>query len=1188
MRQLTNQVSKRSEDRVVTFLSVFSLFAVFGIILLFPNDALPDIGQLRPIPDRLVVLTFDDGPKSNATFVAPLLKRYAFGATFYITEFYDFRDNCPKEHYMTWEEIRKLHEAGFEIGNHTRTHRGVGQPEADFREDVEYIERRCEEYGIPKPKTFCYTSYRSNRMALKVLKEKGYLFARRGFTPEFVYNEEGSRGLIYDPKQDHPLLIPTTGASGPAWSFDDFLWAVKQARDGKIAILTFHGVPDLDHPWVNTEPAFFKTCMDYLHENDYTVIAMRDLAKYVDPTKGPSDPYAPIQQRLRITPTQLRCEYAVNPLGLDTEEPRFSWLLESSQRGQMQSAYQIIVASSEEKLNENKGDLWDSGKVTSEKSVNVVYKGSKLSSSQKCYWKVRCWDKDGKSSQWSETAIFEMGLLKDSDWKGRWIGAKDEISAPLLRKEFEISKKVKRARVYISGIGWNELYINGCKVGDHVLDPAMTDYEVRILYATYDITDMLKTGSNAIGVMLGNGWYCEPRRLKYGDSPRLLMQMNIEFTDGTSMSVKSDDTWKTSSGPITHNSIRYGEIYDARLEKPGWAKVGYDDSGWDPAVIKQSPAGRMESQLMPAIKVTQTIKPVKLTNPKPGIYVYDMGQLFGGWVRLRVKGPRGTKVAIKYSGRISKDSGLVNKRNYRAPKETDYYILKGDSRGEIYEPRFTFHPVRYVQIEGYPGVPTIDDLQGRVVHSAIDLSGHFQCSNELINQIYRMTFWTVKNALYGMPLDCLGREWWAYLEPAETPANLYNRKYMPLFWTKFLNDVKYAQLENGDIPVVVPNYTNYTSSDTAWSGNYPIAVWYVYQYYDDERILREHYPSMRKWLDYLSSLAEDHLINKGQLGDHMLPGPKPGEEEYISSETPPALCWSGTYYRNASIVSQAADILGKANDAERYARLAEDIKDAFNRKWLNRQTNNYATGSQTSNLLPLALGIVPKDNEEAVVKNIVQDITDNYDGHLHTGIIGTTSLMEALTEHSQGDVMYGIVTKTTYPSWGYMIAQGATTIWESWGRQMKKARCRADSMAMFATINEFFYTDLAGIKGPDYYGPGFMAPGFREICIKPHILGDLRNASASIKTVRGMVSSSWKREGNSLTLKVIIPVNSCAKVSVPKMDLKGIAITESGKLVWKKGKFVKAVPGITAGREAGDYVTFDVGSGYYFFRLVGQ
>ena len=887
-----------------------------------------------------------------------------------------------------------------------------------------------------------------------------------------------------------------------------------------------------------------------------------------------------------ITTLGLTCEYVTDPLGVDVPSPRLSWILESDQRGQMQSAYQILVASSEDKLNANVGDRWDSGKAVSNQSVNVAYEGTDLTSGERYCWKVRCWDKDDNAGAYSDPAVFEIGLLEKSDWEGEWIGTDASISAPLLRKEFEIDKEVRSARIYISGLGWYELYINGQRVGDHVLDPATTDYAKHVLYVTYDVTEMLSSGLNAIGAMLGNGWYSEPGHNKYGDSPRLLMQMNVKLADGSIMKISTDRTWKTSDGPITSNDLYCGETYNALSEKPGWDRAGYDDSGWGNAVTKGNPGGQLKSQLMPPIKVNETVNPVKLTNPKPGIYVYDLGQLFGGWARLHVRGPAGTRITIKYADLLSEETGLIDQGRWigrHSYPETDLYILKGDGE-EVYEPRFTYHPVRYVQIEGYPGEPVINDLEGRVLYSAVDMSGDFQCSHPRVNAIHRNTVWTVKNGLFGIPLDCLHREHWAWTDPATVAGSLYPRKYMPAFWTKWINDIKDAQRDDGAIPDFAPTYPG-DRSDPAWGGNYPILIWYLHQYYDDNRILGEHYGGMKRWMDYLASIADDHIVTKGHYGDHMLPGDSPGAEEFISTETPPPLVWTGYYYIDAMIVSRIASILGKIDDAERYALLAEEIKDAFNSKWLNGDTDQYANGSQTANLFALIMGIVPEANKDGVLANIIKSIRDEYNGHLHTGNTGTTCLLDSLTEYGYGDVLYEAVTTPTYPSWGYMVEQGATTIWESWGQGSRAGG--AESMIMWATVDEFFYNDLAGIKGPDYHGPGYMTPGFRQICIKPYIPGELEHASAYIRTVRGMVSSGWKKGEKSITLEVTIPVNSEAKVSVPRIGLQNVTVEESGKVIWKDGSYVSGVAGIADGNENADYVTFDVGSGSYSLILSG-
>ncbi|MBA7571378.1 Alpha-L-rhamnosidase [subsurface metagenome] len=484
-------------------------------------------------------------------------------------------------------------------------------------------------------------------------------------------------------------------------------------------------------------------------------------------------------------------------------------------------------------------------------------------------------------------------------------------------------------------------------------------------------------------------------------------------------------------------------------------------------------------------------------------------------------------------------------------------------------------------VQRYPGELTVKDVEGSVVYSAIDMYGDFNCSNPLLNQIHKNVVWTFTNGLFGIPLDCLHREHWAWTDPATVTGSLYSRKYMPLSCTKWLNDIADAQREDGSVTNIAPSYTS-NRSDPAWGGNYPVLVWYLYQYYEDNRILEEHYPRMTSWMNYLSSIAKKYIVNKGFYGDHMLPGVSPGEEQFISKETAPPLVWNGYYYLNAFIISQIARILSKTEDADYYQRLAENIKDAFNKQWFDANTNYYDTGSQTANIFPLVLGIIPTGNEDEVMKSIINNIVDKYKGHLHTGNTGTTCMIDALAEHGYGDVMYSVVASTEYPGWGYMVKEGATTIWENWG-----LRQDAESMIMWATIDEFFYNDLAGIKGPDYYGSSFMTPGFREIHIKPYVLGDLKYSRASIKTVRGMVSSSWKKKNDSLSLEVMIPVNSQAKVSVPKIGLKKVIVKENDKIIWKEGSYVDVVMGITGGSESTDYVTFDVGSGFYVFQLSG-
>jgi alpha-L-rhamnosidase len=897
---------------------------------------------------------------------------------------------------------------------------------------------------------------------------------------------------------------------------------------------------------------------------------------------------------------KLACEYAENPLGVDTPRPRFGWTLESESRGVIQTVYRVIVATSLADLDKNTGDKWDSGRVVSDRSANVSYEGSPLGSGERCWWKVgveaeRAGDAGSDGGfHWSAPATFEMGLLNQDEWTGKWIGAVGGVPSPLLRKEFNLAGKAKRARLCISGLGWCESYLNGAKISDSVLDPCTSEYGKSVYYVIHDVTDRLMPGVNVLGLWLGNGWFSEPDTwtygdsvhalAQYGDSPRALAQLVIEHEDGQRQTIASDATWKATGSCITQNDFWFGEVYDARLEMSGWSEASFDDSLWPAALVKESPSGVMRCQTMPPIRVIHRLRPVSFTEPRPGVYVFDFGQVFGGWASLSVRGPAGVRVSIKYSERIHTESGLVDKHGHEPPRATDFYVMRGDPEGEVYEPRFTYHPVRYVQIEGAPGALTADSVAGCVVHTDEDLSGGFECSNELVNRIHRNVRWTLTNGLFGIPLDCLYREHWAWTDPATITGSLYPRKHMPSFWTKWLRDIADSQDADGRVPDVCPAYFGVVW-DAAWGGNYPLLVWYLYQCYDDSRILEEHYGGVKRVVDYMDRTAVDGIIVEGRWGDHMLPGSEPGKEELVSSETPPELVWTGYFYRAALAVSQIASRLSRESDASRYGALADGIRDAFNAKWLDPKKHVYAAGSQTAQAFPLALGIVADADRPGVVARLIRSITQEHNNHHRTGNTGTTCLIDILRDLGHGDVMWKILTNTTYPGWGFMVAEGATTIWESWSRL---AECgNEESMIMWATIDEFLLNDLAGIRGPDYYGPAAMTPGFKEICIAPFVPEDLDSARGSIRTGYGIIVSSWRKRPGGIELRVDIPVNTAAKVCVPKLGRTKIVVAESGRCVWEGGAYPGGVAGITGAAERADFVVFDVGSGTYVFELEG-
>ena len=1157
-----------------------------------------------PVPDRLIVLTFDDGTQSSLEFIAPMLKGLGFSATFFINR----GDGAVGDvGYMSWAEIKQLHEQGFEIANHTYNHPNMAAiPDDRVRPEVILMEEGCESNGIPVPTTHAYPGGHHDRRCIDLLTERGYKFARRGTSPESHMADFGDRGRAYDPAIDHPLLIPSALGSGPNIELGDIKWAAEQARDGKITVLTFHGVPD-PHPFCTTEPAEFRKYMDYLYEQKCTVIAFRDLAKYVDPAVRPSDPYLPIIRRLGIEAVDLKCDYAENPLGIDTAEPRFSWQVYSQRRALSQTAYRILASSNEENLGKNVGDLWDSGRVDSDSTVSIAYEGTALTSGQKCWWKVRCWSKGGYDGHnataeyynaeifkalsgelegsYSAPATFEMGLLEPSDWQGQWIGADPSISSPLLRKNVAIGKEIASARVYVSGLGYYELSINGSKVSDHVLDPAPTNYtndtsysvRERVLYVTHDVTNLLRTGDNAIGVMLGNGWYSADAKPKvrepYGDRPILLLQMNIELVDGERVRVATDESWRISSGPIAANDIVNGEVYDARLEKNGWNAPEFDDTGWNVAKLVDSPGGALRAQMLEPAKIMKTIAPVD-SSPGPEVknsHIYDFGRHFSGWARISVSGPRGTSVELQYSGALSPDGSLDLSNNLDADQK-DIFSLKGVGV-ECWEPHFTLHGFRYVGITLGNAEAVLGSVEGRFVRSAVASSGSFTCSNELINKIHSNVCWTFMSSFQGIPQDAAERyERYGWLGDTGFVCEDYLYTFDTVrFWRKWLRDIADSQKPDGDIPVVAPTQIrDIWRPWPDWKSTYPILVWNMYQYYGDTDVLEEHYTGVERLVANFTSRAEERIMREG-LGDHMEPQAD-GTSSFKPLHTPMPLTSTALYYRSAWILTRIAEVLGRTGDASRHKELADSIRNAYNKEFFDPGSMQYAGGSQTANAISLSLGLVPEGMERVVLENLTDDIVDKHDGHLSTGIIGTDALEQSLPKYGAADVMYTIATQTTFPSWGYQIAQGATTVWETWNGEDRHSL----NMKMFGSTEKFFFKDLAGISP--------AAPGYRRVLIKPQVVGDLRQAEGEVKTVAGKVAVSWKLSEGLFELRAKIPTNCWARVCIPKLGLHPANVTECGCPVWQDGAFVRGQAGIDSAIEEDICVTFEVGSGYYVFR----
>ncbi|MDD4869615.1 MAG: glycoside hydrolase family 78 protein, partial [Kiritimatiellae bacterium] len=837
-------------------------------------------------------------------------------------------------------------------------------------------------------------------------------------------------------------------------------------------------------------------------------------------------------------------------------------------------------------LAKDTGDLWDSGKVQSDNSLYIEYAGIPLQSRQLCFWKVKTWsscnDRSQGNSSESKPAMWSMGLLRQSDppsltssgaagWSAKWIGSPNSAEfepAPLLRKTFSINRKIKRATAYISGLGYYELTLNGEKVGDHVLDPKFTRYDRRVLYVTYDVTRQLKKGKNAAGVMLGNGWYnyhvknaWDFDTAPWRGQPKMILQLEIELYDGSRQTVISDESWKYSTGPIQFDGMLSGEVYDARLEKNGWDTANYDDSQWITARIVDAPKGKLTAQMVQPIRITETIRPVKITQPKPGVYLYDLGQNIAGTAQLTVKGPAGTDIKIQYAELLRED-GTLNPDNIKsfcksAEFQTERYILKGKGT-EIWQSRFMYHGFQYVQVTGFPGEPKLENLKALVMHTDLENAGTFECSNELLNRIQHCTRWSYLNNFHGHPTDCPNREKNGWTGDAHLAAEtgLYN--FDPLAaYTQWMRDFKDEQRESGELPGIVPTggWGYKWGNGPAWDSAYVLIPWYMYKYCGDIRILAEHYENLKRYVDYLTSKAKDGIVTIG-LGDWCP----------AKTKTPEKVTSTGYYYCDVVIVSKIADILGKKDDAAKYSRLAADIKRAFNREFLDQRTGQYAGGTQTALACALYQGLVEPSNHDAVVKNLVENVTAKND-HLDCGILGTKYLLHALTDNDRSDVAYRIVAQTTEPSWGNWVKQGATTLWEGWNGS------GTHNHIMFGDVSAWFYETLAGIQ------PDPSVPGFKKIIIKPGVVDDLTWVKASHNSVYGRIASNWKLEGNKLTLNVTIPPNTTATVFVPARDAS--SVLESGKPA-EKAQGIKFLRMDNSNRKS-IFAVYETGSGSYCF-----
>jgi len=1062
----------------------------------------------------------------------------------------------------------------------------------------------------------------------------------------------------------------------------------------------------------------------------------------------------------QLTVTHLRCEYRVNPLGIDILQPRLSWIMESNQRGQMQSAYQILVASSDNLLDLDIGDLWDSGKISSDQSNQVMYAGKPLMSRMQCCWKVRVWDKNDKVSAWSKPAFWTMGLLSTADWQAQWIGydashwevlgteeakaislddckwvwfgegdprksdqkgrrffrrkieisrslgyardkdkkikrarfrlaanndvifflngkeihripglklsetidisdklkagsntlaiestnendaanhavlagklliefetghetvsidgswkasdarqknwqkprfndaswhnaeeiakvgdkpwgklSEDELVLPppaYLRKVFPVKRPVKRAMVYVSALGLYELHINGKHVSEDYFTPGWTDYPTRVYYQTYEVTDMINKGDNAVGAILADGWYAGyvgfgQKRENYGSQPRLLMQLEVEYADGGKEIVSTDKSWKAAYGPIVEADFQMGETYDGRKEMTGWDKYSFDDSTWNAVTVTEKVDTKVQAYPGVTVKKIMEIKPKKCTEPKNGVYVFDMGQNFAGWVRLKAKGDAGTKIVLRFAEMLNPD-GTVYTENLRGARCTDTYILKGKGR-EVWEPRFTFHGFRYVEVTGYPGKPGLGDITGIVVHSDTPLVGSFECSNLMINQLYSNIVWSQRSNFIEVPTDCPQRDerlGWTGDAQIFIRTATYNMD-VAAFFTKWLIDLEDAQSKEGAFPDVAPRKIAVGDGTAAWGDAGVICPWIIYDVYGDKQVIERHYDSMKKWVAYLKANSEDLLRPATGYGDWVA----------IGEETPKDVIGTAYFAYSTRLLAKMAAAIGKDRDAKEYEALFEQIRDAFNKAYVS-EDGKIKGDTQTCYCLGLYFDILAESKRQLAAQHLVETVKRS-NWHLTTGFVGLSYLLPTLTQTGNLDIAYRLLNNDTFPSWGYSIKNGATTIWERWNGWTKEKGFHDPGMNSFnhysfGAVGRWLFGTVSGIDTD--------GPGYKHIIIhpRPPLLsceskkgGGLTYTKASYKSINGLIISDWKIKDDSFILNITIPANTTATVYVPAKNAESITegrrpINESEQI-----KFLRMEDGCAV---------FAVGSGNYRF-----
>jgi alpha-L-rhamnosidase len=890
------------------------------------------------------------------------------------------------------------------------------------------------------------------------------------------------------------------------------------------------------------------------------------------------------RQGSALQPAELRCEYRVNPLGIDAPRPRLSWIVISGERDQKQTAYQVLAASTQEGLANGAADLWDSSEVKSDETTAIVYSGKPLTSDQRCYWKVKVWDRDGKPSGWSDAAVFSMGLLDASDWKAEWIGydaprdraeadsrtRSDKLILPApayLRTTFQVKKPVKRATLYSTALGIHDLYLNGLWKSDDWFDPGWTDYTKRVYYRIYDVTSAVRPGANALGAVLADGWYSGyvgfgKKRDHYGKHNRLKTQLVLVYQDGSTDVVASGAGWKASVGPIRESDFLMGEVYDAREQLAGWDTSGFDDSKWAAVATGAELKPLLQAHPGPPVRPFAELAPERVLEPKPGVFVLDMGQNFAGVARLRVRGEPGQTITLRFAERLNPDNTIYT-TNLRSARCVDTYTCAGKGE-ETWTPRFTFHGFQYVEVTGLKSAPAPGMITGIALSSDTPVAGRFDCSDPMLNKLHANGYWTQRANFIDIPTDCPQRDerlgWTGDAQVYIRAASL--NCDVQAFFNKWLVDLADGQRKDGQFPMIAPVKVAGDDGGPAWADAGVICPWTVYQVYGDRQVLERQYPSMVKFIEFCRARSTPDL----------LPPPKFhcfGDWLSIGANTPTDVIYTAYFALSTKLTAEAAEILGKSEDAARLTELYQKIKAAFNRAYVSAD-GRIKGDTQAVYVLALAVDLVDGERAAQAAEHLVEDI-EKKGGHLSTGFIGTKDLMLVLSKIGRYDVAYRLLFNDTFPSWGFSIKHGATSIWERWDGWTPEKGFQDPGMNSFAhysfgAVYQWMVENIGGIKS--------AAPAYKEILIEPHPTAKLTRAETSYHSIRGEIRSAWRNHGGILELNVSIPANTTATVSLP---------TSRPEAVFDGGRVVAQAKGVTLKGIEGDRTILKVGSGNYAF-----